>query len=90
MKPIIFIHGIFQMFGGLPATRFFAPPPVLVPDMLGRGTQAGASVERISVQTQADDLVAQIRRCGYTYAHIVGHSVGGAVALLLARRHPEI
>jgi lipase len=78
------------MLGGLPAVRFFAPRPVLIPDMLGYGTQAGTSVETISVQAQADDLAAQIRRCGYTHAHIVGHSVGGAVALLLARRHPEV
>ena len=90
MKPIVFIHGIFRMLSGLPAAPFFAPRPVLIPDMLGYGTQSAAPVETISVRAQADDLAARIRACGYAKAHIVGHSIGGAVATLLARHHPEV
>jgi pimeloyl-ACP methyl ester carboxylesterase len=90
MEPIVFIHGIFQMLGDLPAAQFFASRPVLVPDMLGYGTQAAAPVERISIGAQADYLAAQIRARGPAKAHVVGHSVGGAVAMLLARRHPEV
>lgn len=90
MGPIVFIHGIFQMLGGLPAEQFFAPRPVLVPDMLGYGAQSNAPAETISIEAQADDLAKQIRNCGYSQAHILGHSVGGAVAMLLAHRHPEI
>lgn len=90
MEPIVFIHGIFQMLGNLPVDRVFAPRPALIPDMLGYGTQAGVSVDRIFLEAQADDLAAQIHTCGHTKAHIVGHSVGGAVAMLLARRHAEI
>ena len=90
MEPIVIIHGIFQMLGDLPAVSFFAPRPVLIPDMLGYGAWAGVPAETISLQAQADDLAAQIGRAGHTRAHIVGHSVGGAVAMLLARRHPEI
>jgi lipase len=90
MAPIVFIHGIFQMLGDLPASEFFAPQPVLIPDMLGYGAQARVPVETISIQAQADDLAAQIRVRGLARACIVGHSVGGAVAMLLARRHPEV
>jgi lipase len=90
MEPIVFIHGIFHMLQDLPAAQFFAPLPTLIPDMLGYCTQAGVPVETISLQAQADDLAAQIRARGYAKAHIVGHSVGGAVSMLLARRHPEI
>jgi pimeloyl-ACP methyl ester carboxylesterase len=49
------------------------------------GTAADASVER-----QAEDLAAIIRALGIAPAHIVAHSFGGAVALELALRHPEM
>jgi non-heme chloroperoxidase len=46
---------------------------------------ADASPER-----QVDDLAAIIKAMGVAPAHIVGHSFGGAVALRLALRHPEM
>jgi pimeloyl-ACP methyl ester carboxylesterase len=49
------------------------------------GKDADASVER-----QADDLAAIIQKMGVAPAHIVGHSFGGAVALNLTLRHPEL
>ena len=52
------------------------PPP---------GADADASPER-----QVDDLAAIIKALGVAPAHIVGHSFGGAVALRLALRHPEM
>jgi pimeloyl-ACP methyl ester carboxylesterase len=52
---------------------------------LPAGTAADASVER-----QAEDLAAIIRALGIAPAHIVAHSFGGAVALELALRHPEM
>jgi non-heme chloroperoxidase len=52
------------------------PPP---------GKDADATLER-----QADDLAAIIVALGIAPAHVVGHSYGGATALLLARRHPEM
>jgi non-heme chloroperoxidase len=52
------------------------PPP---------GADADASPER-----QVDDLAAIIKALGVAPAHIAGHSFGGAVALRLALRHPEL
>jgi len=49
------------------------------------GKDADASVER-----QADDLAAFIQAMGIAPAHIVGHSLGGAIALNLTLRHPEL
>ena len=43
-----------------------------------------------SVEHQTDDLAAIIQAMGIAPAHIVGHSYGGAVALNLALRHPEL
>lgn len=52
------------------------PPP---------GPDADATPER-----QVEDLAAIIRALGAAPAHIIGHSFGGAVALRLALRHPEL
>ena len=49
------------------------------------GKEADASVE-----TQADDLAAIIQALRIAPAHIIGHSYGGAVALNLTLRHPEL
>jgi pimeloyl-ACP methyl ester carboxylesterase len=49
------------------------------------GEGADASLER-----QADDLAAIIKAMGVAPAHIVGHSYGGAVAINLTLRHPEL
>jgi non-heme chloroperoxidase len=49
------------------------------------GADADASLER-----QVDDLAAIIKALDAPPAHIVGHSYGGAVALHLALRHPEL
>jgi non-heme chloroperoxidase len=49
------------------------------------GADADASPER-----QVEDLAVIIKALGVAPAHIAGHSFGGAVALRLALRHPEL
>ena len=49
------------------------------------GKDADASLER-----QADDLAAIIQAMGIAPAHIVGHSYGGAIAVNLTLRYPEL
>jgi pimeloyl-ACP methyl ester carboxylesterase len=49
------------------------------------GADADAGVE-----VQADDLAAIMKVMGAAPAHIVGHSFGGAIALNLTLRHPEL
>ena len=70
------------------AERHLSPPPVLVPDLPGYGRNVHAGT--ISVQAAADHVHAEILAAGFQNAHIAGHSVGGAVAVLLAHRHPEV
>ncbi len=43
-----------------------------------------------SIGRQVDDLAALIKGLGIAPAHIVGHSYGGSIALLLAVAHPEL
>jgi len=91
--PVVLVHGSgsdYREWSGQMAPlarryRVFAYSrryhwPNLPPD-----TDADASLER-----QVDDLAAIIKAMGIAPAHIVGHSYGGAVALNLTLRHPEL
>ena len=53
---------------------------------MGRSQPIGAPV---SVERMADDAAAVMEAAGFTSAHVVGHSLGGLIALELALRSPE-
>ncbi len=57
-------------------------------DLRGRGESAGPGP--YDVTTAADDVAALIEHLGAGPAIIVGHSLGGVVALVLNERHPEL
>ena len=88
--PIVFIHGLLGVLRDLNVPAHFAPRPVLVPDLLGYGENRHAALDAISLTGQADFLAAQIQALRFVPAHIVGHSVGGAIAVVLAQRHPHL
>jgi len=52
----------------------------------GRSTQTGIS---ISIADMAEDCAALLKHLGLPAAHLVGHSMGGMVAMEWAARHPE-
>ncbi|MFB6117379.1 alpha/beta fold hydrolase [Halosegnis sp.] len=52
-----------------------------------RGTGRSDPGETYDVSTLADDLEAVLRDASVAGAHLVGHGLGGAVALAYARRH---
>lgn len=88
-KPIIFIHGLFQGPFRPGVSQFLSPNPVSIPDLPGYGTNQHVPLEAISVGAAADFIYAHIHDLGYDQAHLVGHSVGGAVAVVVASRYPE-
>lgn len=45
--------------------------------------------EPLTVQSMADDCAVLMQRLGWTSAHVIGHSLGGAVALQLALDAPQ-
>lgn len=87
--PILLVHGLI---GGLDKpliTSAFPAGRMLAPDLLGYGRWSDWTPKRWTLEDQADHLAETIRRIGAP-VHVAGHSVGGAVALVLTHRHPEL
>lgn len=83
-EPIVLIHGFGADLGGwrpfvqgLPATL-----PIYAVDLPGHG---GSSLgDDVSLAGFAARVIASLKAIGITGGHVVGHSLGGAVATLVA------
>ncbi len=87
--PIIFIHGLYQTPYTSSVFDALAPHPVIIPDLPGYGERDAQHTSEVSVGAAADFIHTHMRTLGYERAHLVGHSVGGVVAVVMADRYPE-
>lgn len=63
---------------------------LLTVDLPGHGARiSNPGPEQMSVRDYAEDVYAELKRQGIASAFLVGHSLGGAIALTLALDHPE-
>jgi len=62
---------------------------VFAPDCRGHGKSNNPNMS-YSFKELGDDVAAFIHATGYERAHIIGHSNGGNVALVVAVEHPEV
>jgi|GEM_PF-288831 len=90
-QPILFVHG----FGGTARNFTLNIGPlaqagfrVVAPELWGMGRSAKPR-GRYSLDRWVDQLIGLMESLGIQRAHVVGHSMGGAVAVRLARRYPE-
>jgi pimeloyl-ACP methyl ester carboxylesterase len=87
--PIVMIHGAQgdqTMFGGL-AAAFAGEFRVLTFDQRGSGLSEKPDVD-YSIAMLADDTAALMDHVGISAAHIIGVSMGGAIAQEFVLRHP--
>ncbi|SDE35488.1 alpha/beta fold hydrolase [Paraburkholderia lycopersici] len=83
--PVIFVHGFI---GTLDVSAFEAA--YAAPDLLGYGGHRSVPFDQISLPAQVEHIRAFIdAHIGATVVDLVGHSVGGAIAMLFAHAYPE-
>jgi gamma-D-glutamyl-L-lysine dipeptidyl-peptidase len=90
--PVVLIHG--STGTGRSNWELVAPllareRRVIVPDCRGHG-KSNNPTHSYSFQEMAADTAALIRSLDYPRAHIIGHSNGGNVALVVLMEHPEV
>jgi pimeloyl-ACP methyl ester carboxylesterase len=89
--PVLLVHGL----GGSALNWAAVAPPlavrhrVLVPDLPGHG-DSDAIPGLSSLEPFADALAAVVEREQAAPVPVIGHSLGGLVAIRLAVRHPEL
>jgi 3-oxoadipate enol-lactonase len=89
--PVVLVHGLGSTGQDLwkkVLAELAASFRVLAYDLRGSGT-SDAPPGPYSVEMLADDLQALLVELGYERVAVVGHSMGGGIALELAGRNPE-
>ncbi|MGB3437717.1 MAG: alpha/beta hydrolase [Actinophytocola sp.] len=86
--PVLAIHGITANHVAWGMVAPLVPGPVVAPDLRGRGG-SGALPGPYGMAAHAADCVAVLDALGIERAVVVGHSMGGFVASVLAHRYPS-
>ena len=89
--PLLLIPGAFQSTGSMTqwVAAFVAQRPVIVFDQQGHGRTADTP-RAMSYAQFGDDAAALLHALAVERADVMGYSQGGAVALQLALRHPQL
>jgi pimeloyl-ACP methyl ester carboxylesterase len=88
--PILLIHGLFGTLSDPGILDAFEDAKVLAPDLLGYGSQRDHGKIEPSLEDQADHVAAYLRKNSDSPVDVVGHSVGGAVAVTFVGKYPEM
>jgi pimeloyl-ACP methyl ester carboxylesterase len=89
--PLVLVHGIasHRGFWAPQLQRFGADHRVVAVDLRGHGA-SDAPVQRYPIAALADDVGWMCEQLGVTRPVVIGHSLGGIVALELAATRPEL
>lgn len=92
LAPIVFLHGFGSTkedYADICRHAAFDGHPFLAYDAPGCGETWCADLTRISIPFLVDTALAVLEQQGIERFHLVGHSMGGLTALMLAHRCPE-
>ncbi|RQS24390.1 alpha/beta fold hydrolase [Burkholderia sp. Bp8998] len=90
--PLVFVHGLagqWRNFAYLPLTRLAQHHRVILVDRPGAGRSLRGAGSQANVFAQARAIAAFIDALKLDRPVLVGHSLGGAIALAVGLNHPE-
>jgi len=91
LKPLLLmIHGLVGSLNYFTPQSLISNARVRTLDLLGYGIFADIDLRRLTMAGQADHVVRTIRSMDSKQVWLLGHSMGGAVAMLVAARVPEL
>lgn len=91
-EPIVFLHGFGSTkedYADIVRHAAFDGRPFLAYDAPGCGETQCPNLQKISIPFLVETALALIDQLGFQRFHLVGHSMGGLTALMLAHAHPE-
>ena len=88
-EPLVLIHGLGEVKEGWQNQFELADQfELIIPDLRGHG--ACTKTDGISIQNFALDIIGLLKELGIENAHILGFSMGGAVAQEIYRQAPYL
>ncbi len=91
---IVFLHGLgaasSEEFMQTVRHPLFAPSRIVLVDFLGFGFSERPLDYGYTMEDHADSVADLLHHLGLNSAHVVGHSMGGSVAIALAMRHTHL
>lgn len=92
LPPIVFLHGFgstMEDYADIVLHPELAGHAVLAYDAPGCGETECRDLSKVSIPFLADTALAVLEHLGIRTFHLVGHSMGGLTALMLAHQVPE-
>ncbi|MFJ8627735.1 alpha/beta fold hydrolase [Kitasatospora sp. NPDC093550] len=90
----LYLHGLGATspvyFAAAAAHPLLAGRRSLLMDLLGFGVSDRPADFGYTLEEHADAVAAAVRAAGLSRVEVVGHSMGGAIAIVLAHRHPGL
>lgn len=90
--PIVFLHGFGSTkedYADIVRHAEFAGHPFLAYDAPGCGETVCADLSKVGIPLLVETALAMLAHVDFERFHLVGHSMGGLTALMLAHRYPE-
>jgi esterase len=88
-RALMMLHGLFGSASNLQIVgrQIAKQRPVILPDLRNHGRSPHA--DDVSYQAMAEDILRLMDRRGCEHADLLGHSMGGKVAMWLALNYPD-
>ncbi|WP_298298787.1 alpha/beta hydrolase [uncultured Litoreibacter sp.] len=90
MPTLVMLHGLFGHLHVPEIEAEYVGWDLCAPDLMGYGTYADSNTSHLSLSDQVEHVIGFIEALGSDRVHLLGHSVGGAVAMLVAHRRPDL